>query len=381
RGGWQGLGVPRERLPAGMRNNNPGNIKYVRGLNYPGLVGPSENTDQGDPQMVFESPAYGMKAASSLAMRKYHGGKRTAMDLIAGDMGWTPGNRQAAANIASTMGIDPNEDLRLNDPQRMQSFLRALTLQEHGNASKLYGDDVYAGSINSDGSVVTPTRSAHIASASGAINDANPPASGLGAPEPTATDASDSGGVWSPTLPLLAAGLGMLASDSPYAGVAIGQGGLKGLEFVLNQRKAQSGAQKLADAARLAQQRLGIQTDALTERKRHNEEVEQRMGRNSMRPVEINGRLVQPQEDGTWKAVYESPPKPAGLMAGDRKEIFEADEAIQAANNVKTSLDQAIKLNDEAYSGPAAQTRGYVTSIFGAKGGTATEELQNVVLQ
>ncbi len=200
-------------------------------------------------------------------------------------------------------------------------------------------------------------------------------------PSATATDANDSGGGWSPNLPLLAAGLGMLASDSPYAGVAIGQGGLKGLEALLNQRKAQAGAQKLADAAKLAQQRLGIQTDALTERKRHNEEVEQRMGRNSMRPVEINGRLVQPQEDGTWKAVYESPPKPAGLMAGDRKEIFEADEAIQAANNVKTSLDQAIKLNDEAYSGPAAQTRGYVTSIFGAKGGTATEELQNVVLQ
>lgn len=131
-------------LPAGMRNNNPGNIKYIPGAKYAGLVGPSQNTDQGDPQMVFDTPQSGMKAASELAMRKYQGGKRTAMDLIAGNMGWTPGNTSAAANIARTMGVQPNEDLRLDDPNRMQAFLKALTLQEHGAASKRYGDDVYS---------------------------------------------------------------------------------------------------------------------------------------------------------------------------------------------------------------------------------------------
>ncbi len=130
-------------LPAGMRNNNPGNIKFVPSLNYPGLQGPSVNRDQGDPQMVFDNPQNGMNAAASLAYRKYQGGKRSANDLIAGNMGWTPGNTQAAANIARTMGVDPNEDLRLDDPARMQGFLKALTMQEHGQASRQYGDDLY----------------------------------------------------------------------------------------------------------------------------------------------------------------------------------------------------------------------------------------------
>lgn len=133
------------QLPAGMRNNNPGNIKYFAGLSYPGMVGPSQNRDQGDPQMVFDTPQSGMNAASQLALKKYSGGKRTANDLIAGNMGWTPGNTSAAANVARTMGIGPDDDLGLSDPTRMQSFLRALTLQEQGPPSRAYGDDVYAG--------------------------------------------------------------------------------------------------------------------------------------------------------------------------------------------------------------------------------------------
>jgi hypothetical protein len=142
---WLPQGTPFGKLPLGMRVNNPGNIKYFKGLNYPGMLGPSGpgHTDQGDPQMTFDSPQSGMNAMSSLAMKKYKSGKRTAMDLIAGQRGWTPGNTAAAANVARSMGIDPNADLNLVDPQRMTAFLRALTSQEHGASSKLYGDDLY----------------------------------------------------------------------------------------------------------------------------------------------------------------------------------------------------------------------------------------------
>lgn len=151
-------------LPAGMRNNNPGNIKYIPGAKYAGLVGPSVNRDQGDPQMVFDTPQNGMIAAADLALRKYQGGKRTATDLIAGNMGWTPGNTGAAANIARTMGVAPDEDLRLDDPQRMQSFLRALTLQEHGAASRGYGDDVYGAAAGSRSQTATAPQTARTAS-------------------------------------------------------------------------------------------------------------------------------------------------------------------------------------------------------------------------
>lgn len=127
----------RATLPAGMRNNNPGNIKYV-GQKIPGIVGPSQNTDQGDPQAVFDSPESGMRAMYSLLGKKYAGGKVTPNEMIAGNMGWTPGNYQAAANVARTMGIGPNDDIGFSDPARASQFMHALILQEHGQKGNLY---------------------------------------------------------------------------------------------------------------------------------------------------------------------------------------------------------------------------------------------------
>ena len=40
-----------------------------------------------------------------------------------------------------------------------------------------------------------------------------------------------------------------------------------------------------------------------------------------------------------------------------QKELFEADETAQATANVKTLLDEALSINDKAYSGPAAKER------------------------
>ncbi|MDK4703904.1 hypothetical protein PH562_16760 [Rhizobium sp. CNPSo 4062] len=136
----------RARLPAGMRNNNPGNIKYV-GQKVPGIVGPSVNTDQGDPQAVFSSPEAGMAAMYSLLNKKYVGGKVTPDQIIAGQGGWTPGNHQAAANVARTMGIGPNDDIGFSDPARAASFMHGLILQEHGNAGNLYPESMIASAI------------------------------------------------------------------------------------------------------------------------------------------------------------------------------------------------------------------------------------------
>ena len=149
RRGQIGYGNP--NLPAGMRNNNPGNIKFVGLGQAPGVLGPSQNTDQGDPQAVFNSPEAGMSAAHSLALRKYQGGKRTANDLIAGQGGWTPGNTAAAANVARSMGLNPDDDLQLTNPQRAQAFLRALTAQEHGRAGASYPPEMIQSAVNGTG--------------------------------------------------------------------------------------------------------------------------------------------------------------------------------------------------------------------------------------
>lgn len=146
-------------LPAGMRNNNPGNIKYVRGLHsrYEGVVGPSQNTDQGDPQAVFASPEAGMRAAYLLARRKYDGGAVSAAQLIAGNGGWTPGNMAAATNIARMAGVGVNDDLGLSDPARAARFMRALFNQEHGERpARAYTDEMIAGAIS--GAPLPPPR-------------------------------------------------------------------------------------------------------------------------------------------------------------------------------------------------------------------------------
>ncbi|MER8938731.1 D-Ala-D-Ala carboxypeptidase family metallohydrolase [Mesorhizobium sp. M0915] len=135
-------------LPAGMRNNNPGNIKFVGTGQAPGVVGPSVNKDQGDPQAVFNTPEAGMRAAYDLAVRKYDGGKTSANQLIAGDGGWTPGNTQAAANIAASMGLGADDDLNLKDPAQAKKFLRGLVLQEHGAASNRYSDAMISDAVS-----------------------------------------------------------------------------------------------------------------------------------------------------------------------------------------------------------------------------------------
>lgn len=136
----------RATLPAGMRNNNPGNIKFV-GQKVPGIVGPSVNTDQGDPQAVFDTPESGMKAMYSLLGKKYAGGKLTPNQMIAGNMGWTPGNFDAAKNVARTMGIGPDDDIGFSDPQRAAKFMQALILQEHGQKGQLYPESLITSAI------------------------------------------------------------------------------------------------------------------------------------------------------------------------------------------------------------------------------------------
>lgn len=140
-----GYGDP--SLPAGMRNNNPGNIKYVGQGPDKGVVGPSENTDQGDPQAVYETPEAGMRDMYRLLRKKYDGGKTTANDIIAADGGWTPGNYQAARNVANSLGIGPDDDIAISDPEGAKRFMRALITQEHGSASQAYSDEMIAAAI------------------------------------------------------------------------------------------------------------------------------------------------------------------------------------------------------------------------------------------
>ena len=142
-----GAGMPREHVTPGevpskanpnyhyTELNNPGNIGFGTWAERNGAV-THAGWDTGHAIAGFPDLATGYKAMETLARGKYNSGARTLNDLIAGQNGWTPGNRIAASNIAKYMGISPDEDLHLNDPNQLKNFQRALTVQETGSSAQ-----------------------------------------------------------------------------------------------------------------------------------------------------------------------------------------------------------------------------------------------------
>jgi hypothetical protein len=135
-------------LPAGMQNSNPGNIKFVAGQFWDGQLGPSFNTDQGAPQVVFDSAANGMLAAARLALKRFDWGHNTVRKLIADPrVGWTPGYLAGARGVASAAGFSLDQKLNLRDPATLARLLRGIVAQEHGPAGALYPDELIATAV------------------------------------------------------------------------------------------------------------------------------------------------------------------------------------------------------------------------------------------
>lgn len=128
-------------LTAGMRNNNPGNIKFSN-INWQGQVGPSKNLDQGNPQVVFDTAENGMRAAAKNVLSKYHSGAETVRELIAGANGWTPGYEPGAEGVAKAAGFGLDQKINMNNPDVLAKVLRGIVTQEHGPASKAYTDSL-----------------------------------------------------------------------------------------------------------------------------------------------------------------------------------------------------------------------------------------------
>lgn len=134
-------------LTAGMRNNNPGNIKFSD-INWKGQVGPSTNKDQGDPQVVFDSVESGMRATAKNVLSKFHGGADTIRELISAPGGWTPGYTPGAEGVAKASGFNIDQHLNMNDPAVLAKVIRGIVTQEHGPASRHYTDEMINQGIN-----------------------------------------------------------------------------------------------------------------------------------------------------------------------------------------------------------------------------------------
>jgi hypothetical protein len=136
-------------LPMGMQNSNPGNIKFDVANYWPGQLGPSINTDQGEHQIVFDNASDGMFAAAQLILRKFGWGHSTVRDIIANRrVGWTPGYISGAKGVAEASGFRLDQRLDLRNPEVLARLLRGIVTQEHGPSSKLYSDKLIQDAAN-----------------------------------------------------------------------------------------------------------------------------------------------------------------------------------------------------------------------------------------
>jgi hypothetical protein len=134
------------KLPAGMRNNNPGNIKWD-GTPWEGNLGPSKNLDEGKPQVTFDSPEMGMRA---MALNLINYQKKDGVKNIAEMMAkYSPSNiPKAIENITRDTGYGAYETLDFSDPVVLKKLMRAGITQEQGAAGKKYTDEMISKGID-----------------------------------------------------------------------------------------------------------------------------------------------------------------------------------------------------------------------------------------
>lgn len=124
-------------IPRGIRNHNPGNIRW--GDDWRGLVTASQRNDTDFCQ--FNAPEYGIRAMI-LILRCYqrHHGLHTLSGIIPR---WAPLNENNThaylCHVADEMGISPEQRVDITDSRVMLSLVQAMILHENGSQPYEFG--------------------------------------------------------------------------------------------------------------------------------------------------------------------------------------------------------------------------------------------------
>lgn len=115
--------------PRGFRNNNWLNIR-ISNNNWQGKR--TDNTDGSFEQ--FETPEQGIRAAARNIKTYASRGLNTIKDIIST---WAPAsdNNNTSSyitNVSRRMGVDPNAQIDVNNPDVMTNLLAAMTVSENG---------------------------------------------------------------------------------------------------------------------------------------------------------------------------------------------------------------------------------------------------------
>jgi hypothetical protein len=98
-------------------------------------------------------------------------------------------------------------------------------------------------------------------------------------------------------------------------------------------------------------------------------------------PMQLVGGRAMPIVGPDGKPVSAPKKGAAGLSATAQKELFEADDAVQNGMGAVSSLQKALELNKDAYSGVGAATRATIASNLPGqyKGADATIAMENII--
>jgi hypothetical protein len=122
----QTLGTLVGITPKGIRNNNPGNLRYVAAIAWQGQLG-----DDGSGYAVFDTPEHGVRAMAHQLLTYASRGTNTVSAIIST---WAPPNENATAayiaDVAQQIGANANAPLNVSSV--LPELVAAMINHENG---------------------------------------------------------------------------------------------------------------------------------------------------------------------------------------------------------------------------------------------------------
>lgn len=129
--------------PRGIRNNNPGNIRW--GENWKGLDPDGKNKDKSF--CVFEEPKWGIRALCKVLItynRRY--GLDTVQEIISRFAPTSENDTTAYMNhVAKLLGVRPDEQIKVCNERVMYTLITSII--QHENGVQPYSEEVIKGAM------------------------------------------------------------------------------------------------------------------------------------------------------------------------------------------------------------------------------------------
>ena len=123
----------------GLRNNNPGNIRWSASNNWQGQTGQDSNGF-----CVFDTPQDGIRALAVLLLNYYNKYDLNTVENIITK--WAPPSENDTVtyytDVADAMGVNPGDTIDLTDPNTLTALVNAIITEENG--INPYPDNVIA---------------------------------------------------------------------------------------------------------------------------------------------------------------------------------------------------------------------------------------------